>query len=140
MKTTIFNFLVLQVVIWTIVFSNKISGQNGDVNYASISDTWEVVKIGENGSQDVVLHYPTFYKLTLNNDGTYVRIKYDETLENGKWKLNWSKSMLTLFDDNETEKYEIIQLPDSNSESFIIKENAKDTKSQQKVKYELTRM
>lgn len=140
MKTAIFNFLVLQVVIWAIVFSNNISGQNGDVNYASISDTWEVVKIGENGSQDVVLHYPTFYKLTLNNDGTYIRIKNDETLENGKWKLNWSKSMLTLFNDIETEKYEIVQLPDSNSESFIIKENVKNTNSQHNVKYELTRM
>ena len=140
MKTTIFNFLVLQVVIWAIVFSSNFNGQNNEINYASISDTWEVVKIGEKGSQDVVLHYPTFYKLTLNNDGTYVRIKNDETHENGKWKLNWSKSMLTLFDDNETEKYEIIQLPNSKSESFIIKENVKNTKSQQKVKYELTRM
>lgn len=140
MKTAIFNFLVLQVVIWAIVFSSNINGQNDKVNYASISDTWEVVKVGESSKQDVVLHYPTFNKLTLNSDGTYIRIKNNETPENGNWKLNWSKSMLTLLNDSEVKKYEIVQLPNSNSESFIIKEKVEDISSNQKVKYELVRM
>ena len=140
MKTAIFNFLVLQIVVWAIVFSSNISGETSEVNYASISDTWEVVKVGENSSKEVVLHYPTFYKLTLNIDGTYIRLKNDETIENGNWKLNRSKSMLTLMNKMETKKYEIVQLPNSNSESFIIKENVKDINSKQKVKYQLTRM
>ena len=140
MKTAIFNFLVLQIVVWAIVFSSNISGETSEVNYASISDTWEVVKVGENSNQEVVLHYPTFYKLTLNIDGTYIRLKNDETIENGNWKLNRSKSMLTLMNKMETKKYEIVQLPNSNSESFIIKENVKDINSKQKLKYQLTRM
>ena len=140
MKTAIFNFLVLQVVIWAIVFSNNISGQTNEVNHASISDTWEVAKIGENIDQEVVLHYPTFYKLTLNIDGTYIRLKNDESLEEGKWKLNRLKSILTLVNDEEIKKYEIIQLPNSSSELFIIKENIKDINSNYKIKYELTRM
>ena len=140
MKTAIFNFLVLQIVVWAIVFSSNISGETSEVNYASISDTWEVVKVGENSNQEVVLHYPTFYKLTLNIDGTYIRLKNDETIENGNCKLNRSKSMLTLMNKMETKKYEIVQLPNSNSESFIIKENVKDINSKQKLKYQLTRM
>lgn len=140
MKTSIFNFLVLQVVIWAIVFSNIFSGQTNEVNYASISDTWEVAKIGENANQEVVLHYPTFYKLTLNIDGTYIRLKNDESLEEGKWKLNKLKSILTLENEVETKKFDIIQLPNSNSELFIIKENFKDINSNYKIKYELTRM
>lgn len=140
MKTAIFNFLVLQAVIWAIVFSNNISGNTNEVNYASISDTWEVVKIGDLSDKSVVLHYPTFYKLTLNTDGTYIRLKNNEIPEKGKWYLNKSKSMLTLKNDAEIKKYDIIQLPNLNSESFIIKENVKDINSKYDIKYELTRM
>ena len=129
MKTAIFNFLVLQVVIWAIVFSNNISGQTNEIKYASISDTWEVAKVGENTDQKVVLHYPTFNKLTLNIDGTYIRLKNDELLEEGKWKLNKLKSILTLLNEVEIKKYDIVQLPNSNSELFIIKENIKDINS-----------
>ena len=72
MKTAIFNFFVFQIVVWAIVFSGNNSGQTNEVNYASISDTWEVVRVDENNDQSVVLHYPSFYKLTLNSDGTYI--------------------------------------------------------------------
>lgn len=140
MKTTIFNFIVLQAVIWSIVFSSKIGNQPNEVNYASISDTWEVVKIGENNISGVVLHYPSFYKLTLNIDGTYIRLKNDETYEEGEWKLNKTKSILSLKNDQETKNFEIIQLPNSNSESFIIKENVNDVNSIRNIEYELTRL
>ncbi len=140
MKSTIFNFLVLQVVIWSIVFSGKIGGQENEVNYASISDTWEVVKIGENNTAGVVLHYPSFYKLTLNIDGTYIRLKNDETFEEGEWQLNKTKSILSLKNNQETKNYEIIQLPNSDSESFIIKENINDINSIHNIEYELTRL
>ena len=139
MKTAIFNFLVLQVVVWTLVFSSSINEKTSEVNYATISDTWEVVNIGENINQDVVMHYPTFNKLTLNLDGSYIRLRDDETLESGKWSLDASKSQLTLTNESETQKFEIIQLPNSNSKSFIIKENVKGLNEKYDIKYELTR-
>ena len=40
----------------------------------------------------------------------------------------------------EIQKFEIIQLPNSTTESFIIKENIKDVSSKLDVKYELTRI
>lgn len=140
MKATIFNFLVLQAVIWSIVFSNKIGNQANDVNYASISDTWEVVKIGENNVPGVVFHYPSFYKLTLNIDGTYIRLKNDETFEEGEWTLNKTKTILSLKTEKEIRNFEIIQMPNSDSESFIIKENINDINSVHNIEYELTRL
>ena len=139
MKTTIFNFLVLQVTVWAVVFSSSLNEQNSDVNHASISDTWEVVNVGKNINQDMVLHYPTFNKLTLNIDGSYIRLRDDETLETGKWSIDTSKSLLTLTNESETQKFEIIQLPNSNSKSFIIKENVKGLNTKYDIKYELTR-
>ena len=108
MKTTIFNFLVLQVTVWAVVFTSSLNEQNSDVNHASISDTWEVVNVGKNINQDMVLHYPTFNKLTLNIDGSYIRLRDDETLETGKWSIDTSKSLLTLTNESETQKFEII--------------------------------
>ena len=140
MKAAIFNFFVFQVVVWAIVFSGNNNGQTDEVNYASISDTWEVVRVDENNDQSVVLHYPSFYKLTLNSDGTYIRLKNDETFEEGKWNLNKPKSILTLTNEVEAKQYEIIQLPNLNSESFIIKENVRNVRSKFDVKYELTRI
>ena len=139
MKTAIFNFLVLQVVVWTLVFSSSINEKTSEVNYATISDTWEVVNIGENINQDVVMHYPTFNKLTLNLDGSYIRLRDDETLESGKWSLDASKSQLILTNKSETQRFEIIQLPNSGSKSFIIKENVKGLNAKYDIKYELTR-
>lgn len=140
MKTALFNFFVFQIVIWAIVFSTNNNEQTNEVNYASISDTWEVVRLDEKNDQSVVLHYPTFYELTLNIDGTYLRQKNDETFEAGKWNLNKSKSILTLINEVEIQKFEIIQLPNSATESFIIKENIKDISTKLDVKYELTRI
>ena len=139
MKTAIFNFLVLQVTVWAVVFSSSLNEQNSDVNHASISDTWEVVNVGKNVNYERVLHYPTFNKLTLNNDGSYVRLRDDETLETGKWNLDTSKSVLTLDNESESQTFEIIQLPNSNSKSFIIKENVKGSNTKYDIKYELTR-
>ena len=139
MKTAIFNFLVLQVTVWAVVFSSSLNEQNSDVNHASISDTWEVVNVGKNVNYERVLHYPTFNKLTLNNDGSYVRLRDDETLETGKWNLDTSKSVLTLDNESESQTFEIIQLPNSSSKSFIIKENVNDSNAKYNIKYELTR-
>ena len=140
MKAAIFNFFVFQIVVWAIVFSGSNNGQTNEVNYASISDTWEVVRVDENNDQSVVLHYPSFYKLTLNSDGTYIRLKNDETFEEGKWNLNKPKSILTLTNEVEAKQYEIIQLPNSDSESFIIKENVSNVSTKLDIKYELTRI
>jgi len=140
MKTAIFNFLVLQVIVWAFVFSTNNKNQAQEVNYASITDTWEVAKIGNNNPNDVLIHYPTFNKLTLNPNGTYLRLKDHETFEKGNWQVDEEKSVLTLINDHEIKKFDIIQLPSSNSEAFIIKENASDANARGDVKYELTRM
>ena len=139
MKTTIFNFLVLQIVVWAVVFSSSINVEKSDVNHASISDTWEVVNVGKNVNHERILHYPTFNKLTLNIDGSYIRLRDDETLETGRWNLDTSKSVLTLDNESESQTFEIIQLPNSSSKSFIIKENVNDSNAKYNIKYELTR-
>ena len=139
MKTAIFNFLILQVVIWTFVFSSS-EKPASDISYASITDTWEVVKIGDNDVDGVILHYPTFNKLTLNIDGTYLRLKDDETLEVGNWKIDSERSLLNLIHDSGIKKYEIVQLPNSSTEAFIIKENKSNSGKGMDIKYELTRI
>lgn len=139
MKTAIFNFLVLQAVIWAFVFSTDMSDSSQEVNYASISDTWEVVNLGDNNEPGIILHYPSFNKLTLNIDGTYVRIQNNKAKEEGKWILDESNSVLTLINEWEVKKYEIIQLPSDNSKSFIIKEEVNTDNTKVGIKYELIR-
>ena len=139
MKTTIFNFLVLQVVVWALVFSSDNNDSN-KVQHASLTDTWEVVKVADVNNPQFVLHYPTFNKLTLNNDGTYLRLKDDETLEEGKWEIDRSRTRLTLIHNDHTKKYEIVKMPNANSETFIIKEYINTPDKQSDIKYELARM
>lgn len=67
-------------------------------------------------------------------------MKNDETFEEGEWNLNKEKSILSLNNGEGTKNYEIIQLPNSDSESFIIKENVIDINSIRKIEYELTRL
>ena len=138
MKTTIFNFLVLQVVIWAFVFKSNDNSSN-EVKYASVTDTWEVAKIGSSNSGSV-LHYPSFNTLTLNPDGTYIRLKADEEIETGSWEINKFHSKLILKNAENSKKYEIVQLPDSDEESFIIKEYIVISNINSDIKYELTRM
>ena len=141
MKTTIFNFIVLQVVVWAYVFSSGENSNPQQVNYAAISDTWEVAQLEDNQSQGVYIHYPSFNKLVLNLNGTYVRQINDETLEAGSWKIDEENSTLTLVNKVGIQQFDIVQLPSSSSESFIIKENiAEANNSQGNIRYELTRM
>lgn len=140
MKATIFNFLVLQVVVWAIVFSGGLGESDNAVNYAIISDTWKVANVGTSYDSEVILQYPAFNKLTLNIDGTYIRVKKDKTQERGNWALDKSKTMLVLSNETEIKQYEIIQLPDTNAQSFIIKEKGEELNSMNNLEYELTRM
>jgi len=140
MKTAIFNFLVLQVIVWAFVFSSGQTDGSDAVNHASLTHTWEVVKIANNEDAQFILHYPTFNKLTLNGDGSYIRLKDDENLEEGYWNINESQSQLTLKNEIETKKFVIVKMPNSNSETFIIKEYLNETNSHNNIKYELARM
>ena len=140
MKTAIFNFLVLQVVVWALVFSTDQNDNNQEVKHASLTDTWEVVKVGDVTNPQYVLHFPTFNKLTLNSDGTYIRLQDDETLEEGNWELNRARTRLTLHYNDISKKFEIVKLPNSNSETFIIKEYIDNQNEQSDIKYELARM
>ncbi len=139
MKRAIFNFFVLQVVVWTVVFYNG-SANNENINHASISDTWEVVSFGNQENKSFVLHYPTFQKLTLEENGTFVRVRSDQEIEKGTWFLNGSETILTLMHESGVEEYEIVQLPLQSSQSFIIKENIADATDPLDVKYELNRL
>jgi hypothetical protein len=140
MKATIFNFFVLQAVVWAIVFSGGLGESDNAVNYAIISDTWKVANVGTSYNSEVILQYPAFNKLTLNIDGTYIRVKKDKTQERGNWALDKSKTMLVLSNETEIKQYEIIQLPDTNAQSFIIKEKGEELNSRNNLEYELTRM
>ena len=140
MKTAIFNFLVLQVVVWAFVFSADENTDAKQVQYASLSDTWVVAHVGDSSAEEVIAHYPTFNKLTLNHNGTYVRLGDDETIEEGSWKINKEKTKLTLFTASGSQDYEIVELPKTNSESFIIKDRHATANVQTDIKYELTRL
>ena len=139
MKTTIFNFLVLQVVIWAFVFKSN-DNSSTELKYASVTDTWEVAKIGSNKSGPV-LHYPSFNKLTLNPDGTYIRLKTNGTIESGNWEINKLRSKLILKNGEVSKHYEIVHLPDTEEESFIIKEYIEISNiNSDIIKYELNRI
>ena len=139
MKRSLFNFLVLQLVVWAVVFYDNSNSSEG-INQASISDTWEVAKIGDQPETSFVLHYPTFQKLTLNENGSFVRVKNNEQVERGNWYLNKTKTKLTLMHEGGVKEYDILQLPIESSQSFIIKENIADASTPLDIKYELTRM
>jgi hypothetical protein len=121
MKWSLFNFFVLQLVVWSIIFYDG-SGDDEGINQASISDTWAVAKVGNQTESSFVLHYPTFQKLTLNENGSFVRVKNDQRVERGNWYLNRSKTKLTLMHEGGIKEYDILQLPIESSQSFIIKE------------------
>lgn len=139
MKRALFNFFILQLVVWSVVFYTGSSEQQ-DVIHASISATWEVAKIENQDQKSFILHYPTFHQLSLNDDGSYIRLKNDEAIETGSWHLNKSKTKLMLVHLNGVKEYDIIQMPLETTQSFIIKENILEASVQQKVEYELTRM
>ena len=140
MKIALFNFLVLQVIVWSIVFSTGSEVERGGVNYASISDTWRVEEVADYNSQEVIMHYPTFHKLTLNMDGSYIRLKNAGTTEAGYWSVNESKSVLILKSSDEELEFDIVQAPGPNSESFVIVENIQKSRPGLSIKYKLTRM
>jgi len=140
MKRAIFNFLVLQVVVWAFVFSADENTEKTQVQYASLSDTWVVAQLGDNNDNEVLAHYPTFNKLTLNINGTYIRLRDDETLEEGNWIIDNAKTKLTLFTETGIQNFEIVELPSANSETFIIKESLVAANAQSDIKYELTRL
>ncbi len=114
--------------------------QQNEVNLASMSDTWGAIKIENIDSSIGASHYPIFFELTLNNDGSYFRSAKDNSTEDGNWEIDKTKSKLILVSDLKTIKYDIIQLPNSESEAFIITENTFDFHSKQFVKYKLSRM
>lgn len=139
MKWSLFNFFVLQLVVWSIIFYDG-SGDDEGINQASISDTWAVAKVGNQTEGSFVLHYPTFQKLTLNENGSFVRVKNDQRVERGNWYLNRSKTKLTLMHEGGIKEYDILQLPIESSQSFIIKENIAEASNPLDIKYELTCM
>lgn len=144
MRTTIIGFILLQIVVWSIVFSDE-SGSVSQSFYDDLSDTWEVVNVNYESRGDVILHFPTFDKLTLNSDGTYIRLKRnnktnDRTREEGAWSINDEQTHLLLDTGFEVEKYEIIQLPSKNSQVFVIKEYLNKDKESKEYEYKLTRM
>lgn len=139
MKRALFNFFVLQLVVWAIVFYDG-SNNEEDINHASISATWSVAKVANQNQKSFVLHYPTFQKLTLNDNGSFVRVKNDEEIEKGSWYLNRSKTKLTLMHEGGIKEYDIIQLPVETSQTFIIKENVLEASVPQDIEYELTRL
>ena len=140
MKGAIFNFLVLQIVVWAFVFSTNEKNSTDELRYASISDTWSVNEMVEENTSEVILHYPSFNQLTLNQDGTYSRKINNAISEVGNWNVDEDASRLTLMNSKEIKHYDIIQFPYKSSESFIIKERVTKFDTAGIIKYELTRI
>jgi len=132
MKRSIFNFFVLQLIIWSVVFYDQ-SEDNDSINYSSISDTWKVVYPSEKNQQNSILD--EFHQLTLKEDGSFQKFSGD-VLHKGNWYLNDEKNQLTLMSDGGVWKYDIIQLPLKFSETLIIAERVADATT----KYELNRL
>lgn len=105
-----------------------------------MTDTWEVTNISQQADNNVVLHYPTFNKLTLNADGTFERLRYDGSTENGEWYVDDQNSQLTLSSATSMEEYQIIQLPTDKKNLFIIKEFMGKSKEKKEYEYRLTRL
>ena len=121
MRATIIGFVLLQIVVWSIVFREDYAAYNSNINQ-QLADTWEVVDVNNQAQGDVIMHFPTFNKLTLNNDGTFIRFKLDGSLEQGDWSTDTAESQLILDTGLKLEKYDIIQHPSKNSNVFVIKE------------------
>lgn len=140
MKATIVGFILLQLTVWTIVFQKEEDVVSSNF-YESLSDTWEVVENVKPAEGEVLLHYPTFNKLSLNSDGTYIRFNIDgEGAERGMWKINKEKTHLILDTGFGLEKYEIIQLPDDYNNLFVIKERINKDSQPIELEYKLTRL
>lgn len=142
MKIAVTNFLVVQVAIWTLFFWGNIFDSKNDIT--QIADTWEVVKVSDGinkkKNDDIVLHYPTFNKLTLNVDGSYVRLTNSGDLEQGDWKIDKRNNVLTLSNNFLSENYDIIQLPEGKKNLFIIKEKRNKEEVNQQYEYRLARV
>ena len=138
MRATVIGFVLLQIVVWSIIFSGE-DNLTGNF-YEDLSDTWEVVNVNQQAQGEVLLHYPTFNRLTLNSDGNFIRETIDGSYEEGNWRVNKENTHLILDTGNKLEKYEIIQMPDQQSNVFIIKgqANSGNTKPGNEVK--LTRL
>jgi len=138
MRATIIGFVLLQVVVWSIVFSGEenIAGNF----YENLSDTWEVVNVNQQAQGEVILHYPTFNRLTLNSDGNFIRFTVDGYTEEGTWRVNKENTHLILDTGTKLEKYEIIQMPDQSSNVFIIKGQANHGTQKQSQEVKLTRL
>ncbi len=142
MRATVIGFVLLQIVVWSIVFSGE-DNLTGNF-YEDLSDTWEVMNVNQKAQGDVLLHYPTFNRLTLNSDGNFIRFIIDGTpdgsIEEGKWRINKENTHLILDTGFKLEKYEIIQMPDQLSNVFIIKGQANSNTEKPSKEVKLTRL
>lgn len=139
MRATIVGFVLLQLIVWTLIFreDDKVSANF----YANLFDTWQVVSNVKPAQGEVLMHYPTFNKLTLNSDGTYIRFHISGNgTEQGIWKINKENTHLILDTGYGQERYEIIQLPDQTSNLFVIKEYIDKGAAPSEREYKLTRL
>ena len=138
MRTTVIGFVLLQIIVWSIVFSGE---ENLSENfYENLSDTWQVVNYPEPSQGEIKLHYPTFNRLTLMSDGNFSRLTLDGYQEEGRWRINEANTHLILDKGKTLEKYEIIQLPDEMNNVFVIKEQVNQNSNQRDLEVKLTRL
>ena len=75
-----------------------------------ISKTWRMSEVLVNGASDPNVDISN-YKLTLNQDNTFVRINFDGEEEQGNWNLGSSGNQLLIFAGTSAEeRYLIIEL------------------------------
>jgi len=139
MRRTIIGFVLLQVAVWYVVFKDEQNPVSANF-YEGLSDTWEVVNVNNQAKGEVLYHYPTFRKLTLNSDGSYIRMKLDGAMEQGKWHINEAQTHIVLNTGMKVEKFEIIQLPSDNDHILVIKEFLNKELENNEFEYKLSRL
>ncbi|HBH22054.1 MAG TPA: hypothetical protein DDY13_01390 [Cytophagales bacterium] len=121
MRLNFIGFLLLQILLWSIVFSDEKNSFGSD-QYENIADTWRVVDYGN--PLTISNSNEAFYQLILNEDGTFMRKDQKGTTTAGIWSLDPRHNALVLSYSQAKEKYRIVQLPKSEFDHLVLQKEA----------------
>ncbi len=139
MKRALFNFFVLQLMVWAFVFYDGSSSETG-LNLSEFPITLQPSRVVENSAAQASAFAGSKLRIALKENGSFV-LKTDENQsEAGNWFINKSKTKLTLIYKNGVREYNIIQLPHDSSETLIIGKNDLEAFIPQNIELELTNL
>lgn len=136
MRVTVLIFLVIQAIVWSHIFTAN-EPEDVEVDRQMISDTWEVISINDQ-NENVVSPIINYEQLKLNLDGTFSITYNDGNRKAGTWKINRKKKILTLQSREDQADFEIVMLPNKQSNFLIIRSTI--PKNKKGLEYMLTRL